>query len=71
LTTQRKLRIEVVDETGNVQDDNYRTHTILAVEVELPGGVEVPGERMIEGAKLAYRHVTGSDLPRFTTEEMR
>jgi hypothetical protein len=66
--TQRKLRIEVTDESGHVTDDTYRSHTIAAVEVELPSSMEVPGERLIEAAKLAYRHVVGSDLPGLIVE---
>jgi hypothetical protein len=66
---RRRLRIEVYDETGSVHGDDYQTDTIAAVEVELPAGVEIPGERLIEGARLAYRHVVGADFHQLVVEQ--
>jgi hypothetical protein len=60
---RRKLRIEVCDEAGTTTDGTYTSDTIALVEINLPDGMEIPGGRLIEGARLAYQHATGADLP--------
>jgi hypothetical protein len=58
---QRKLRIELYDDrTPPGGDLDY--HTIASVEIELPASMEIPGERIIEAATLAYAHMTGADF---------
>lgn len=67
---QRKLRFELVDEIRTRDADGERDTdfvTIAEVVVEVPASMEIPGERLIEGARLAYRHATGVDLPGLTT----
>jgi hypothetical protein len=59
--TQRKLRIEVFDETRHTGELDFET--IAEFNIGLPRNLEVPGERLIEAAKLAYRHIVGADLP--------
>jgi hypothetical protein len=59
--SQRKLRIEVVDDLTPPGGD-YEFKTIASVEIELPAGMEIPGVRMIEAARLAYQHMTGADF---------
>lgn len=68
MTTTRKLRIEVYDETGTVAGDDDATTTLAAVEITLPASVEVPGERLIEGARLADAHVVGADFHQLVKE---
>jgi len=57
----RKLRIEVYDDrTPPGGELDYAT--IASVEIELPAGMEIPGERMIEAARQAYAHMIGADF---------
>jgi hypothetical protein len=63
---QRRLRFELVDEIRTRDADGERDTdfvTIAEVVVEVPANMEIPGERLIEGARLAYRYATGVDLP--------
>ena len=59
--TRRKLRIEVYDDaTPPGGELDYQT--LASVEIDLPATMEIPGERVIEAAKRAYRHMVGADF---------
>ncbi|HEV8653147.1 MAG TPA: hypothetical protein VG276_28075 [Actinomycetes bacterium] len=61
---QRKLRIELYDD-ATPPGGNLDYQTIASVEIELPAGTEIPGERIIEAARRAYVHMVGADFPEF------
>lgn len=63
MSTLRKLRIEVFDETPR-ENEHPVWQTAAEVVVVLPAGMEIPGERLIEATRLAYRHLMGDDLPK-------
>ncbi len=65
MKAQRKLRIEVIDDLTPPGGD-YEFKTLAAVDIELPPGMEIPGVRMIEAARLAYQHMTGADFDQLT-----
>lgn len=67
--TTRKLRIEVFDETERTDGEGWQWRTLAEVVVEMPTGFECPGERLIESARMAYRHVMGADLPKLEVPE--
>ena len=45
--------------------------TIAQVEIELPAGTEIPGERIIEAARLAYQHMVGADFRQLVDPQER